>query len=187
MIPRPATAALREEHRLILTMLGVLESILDAGERAASHGDLERCVLFFRLYADVCHHGKEEDLLFEALVEHGLPRHEGPIAVMLQEHELGRALVRAMGDRLDELRSGTVGAWAGLVHAGRSYIDLLRGHILKEDCGLFEMADQALEEPVCRRLCEAYEAGCAGRLEGRRSEDLAELATELARRYPGTG
>ncbi|MBK9032944.1 MAG: tetratricopeptide repeat protein [Myxococcales bacterium] len=32
------------------------------------------------------HHGKEEDLLFEAMVEHGFSREQGPLAVMLHEH-----------------------------------------------------------------------------------------------------
>ena len=35
--------------------------------------------------------GKEEDLLFEAMVDCGVPREYGPIACMLGEHEAGRA------------------------------------------------------------------------------------------------
>ena len=79
------TAVLRDEHRLILQVIDVLESLLNSG---AADGEydfdaLDRCTSFFRLFADACHHGKEEDLLFPELEAKGIPREGGPIGVML--------------------------------------------------------------------------------------------------------
>ena len=92
-----ATGALRDEHRVILKALDVLEAATDrlaAGSpvpEAAWSALLDWCVHF----ADARHHAKEERLLFPALEAGGLGS-GGPIAVMLEEHEMGRRLVRGM-------------------------------------------------------------------------------------------
>ena len=181
-----ATAMLRDEHRLILEVAGVLNEII-AGHEASSRLDFDsigECVSFFRLFADACHHGKEEDLLFPELVEAGLPADDGPIAVMLYEHRQGRAFVKAMADSLDGAREGDADAAAALMDAGRSYVDLIRGHIDKEDHVLFEMADHLVTGARCRDLCGAYDVVCARRFEGRTVEDLEGLAASLRGRYP---
>src|SRR3990172_2858898 len=90
-----ATGILRQEHDAILRMLEVAEAVarqLDRGEDvpAETLAGLLEC---FRLFADRCHHGKEEDLLFPLLEKKGLPRAGGPIGVMLGGDEDGRALV----------------------------------------------------------------------------------------------
>lgn len=174
------TATLREEHRLILEVLGVLERLLDA--EAPDPGPLDDCVAFFRLFTDACHHGKEEEVLFPALVGGGMPREAGPIAVMLEEHQAGRALVARMGRALERLGGGEE-AGDELRDAGRRYIELLREHIRKEDGVLFEMADGAIPRPACRRLCEAYHEACARRLGGSTREELEALAARLVREH----
>lgn len=172
------TAILRDEHRLILRVLDVLEILVDRGREGTSVPELQACTDFFRLYTDALHHGKEEDLLFDALVQHGFPRHTGPVAMMVQEHQLGRSLVRQMIDALDTAE-GDPGAWRTFEHAARSYLQLLRQHIQKENHGLFDMADSTLDEPACRALCDAYDAVCARRFEGETVETLERLAIDL--------
>lgn len=172
------TRMLREEHRRILTVVDALTAHLDRGRRHADPDVLRRCVDFFRLYTDALHHGKEEDLLFESLAERGFSRHSGPIAVMLHEHQIGRALVRQMATLLDDLHHDPE-AWRAFDHAARSYAGLLHRHIEKEDHGLFDLADSAIEEPECRRLCDAYDTVCARRFEGRTREALEALVDEI--------
>ena len=61
-----ATAVLRKEHEAILKMLAVTEEVarrLEGRERIAPE-TLANLIQFFRLFADKCYHGKEEDLLF---------------------------------------------------------------------------------------------------------------------------
>lgn len=182
------TQVLRDEHRLILEVLDVLAQVLERGEAGGAWdmGAMEECIAFFRLFADACHHGKEEDLLFPELQERGMPRDQGPIAVMLHEHRLGRGFVKQMGDALPGARGGDGEALTTMVNAGRGYINLLRGHILKEDNVLFMMADQLVDEPACRRLCAEYDVVCKRHFEGRTKEQLEELAAGLRSRYgPG--
>ena len=176
-----ATQMLRAEHRLILEVASVLERALDAG--GGDHDTLGDCVAFFRLFADACHHGKEEDLLFPALEHEGMPVDGGPIAVMLYEHGIGREFISRMAEALPGSGDDAAGA-AEVTEAGRGYIELIRAHIAKEDGILFEMADGMVVGPACKDLCSAYDEVCARRFEGKTLQDLEELAESLRGRYP---
>ncbi len=176
-----ATAALRAEHRLILEVAAVLERVLDSG--TVDTDSLTDCVTFFRLFADACHHGKEEDLLFPALESEGMPVDSGPIAVMLHEHRIGREFVGRMAAALPGVADEDAASKVEFAAAGRGYIELIRGHIAKEDGVLFEMADGMIVGPECRDLCAAYEDVCARRFEGRTLQDLEGIAGGLRDRY----
>ena len=179
-----ATSRLREEHQLILRVADAMQALLaDAdGPTGLDFDTIADCVTFIRLFADACHHGKEEDLLFPELEAAGMPRHQGPIAVMLYEHQQGRAFARQMVDSLVPARGGDPHALSTLENAARGYIDLIRGHILKEDRILFEMADQAVRGSACERLCGGYGAVCARRFEGHSKEELQSLAGRISER-----
>lgn len=176
-----ATGVLRDEHQLILGVVEVLDRALnDTGP--ASEPDLdviERCISFFRLFADACHHGKEEDQLFPELVEHGMPGDTGPIAVMLSEHVQGRLYVGGMADAMAGAVSGDEEAVAVLRTNAENYIELITAHIGKENFVLFEMADNMVVGNACRALCDRYDEVCSRRFEGKTKEDLERLAASL--------
>lgn len=186
------TAVLRDEHRLILRVVDALEVFLDRGAGPGAADDLGDAVTFFRLFTVACHHGKEEDLLFDAMVHEGHSREGGAIGVMLEEHRQGRELVGRMAEGVARLRAEGAGdgaerAWADVESAGRDYAYLLRGHIAREDGGVFDMADGTLDEPACRRLCDAYDEVCSRRFEGRSVDQLEALAARLTERAGGSG
>lgn len=193
-----ATGRLREEHRRILQVADVLERLVRRADESGepdSEG-LADCVAFIRLFADACHHGKEEELLFPELEARGMPRQMGPIAVMLQEHQIGREYARRMSAALDEMkeadeghgeegdeREGEESVWRSFRGAALGYVDLIRGHILKEDNVLFNMADRMVTGSACRDLCAAYGVVCAGHFEGHTKAELESLAADLVERY----
>lgn len=182
----PTTEVLRDEHVWILEIVDVLERVVEAG---AEPGSLDvdaakKCVQFIRLFADACHHGKEEDLLFPELEHRGMSREEGPIAVMLHEHRVGRELVSDMSRALDELGAGHDHALRNFASAAYGYVELMRNHILKEDNVLFDIADQIVDGPACKNLCTAYDDVCAQRFEGCTKAQLEEIAIELKTKYP---
>jgi len=179
-----ATTGLREEHQWILKVAEVLDEILarEAEEGLDFHG-IEGCVSFIRLFADACHHGQEEDLLFPELMAMGMPKETGPLAVMLKEHEMGRAYARHMVKALPGARAGDPDARQVLVNAARGYINLIRAHINKEDKVLFNMADQMVRGPACRSLCDAYGVVCQRRFEGMTKKELESLASGLVEKY----
>jgi hemerythrin-like domain-containing protein len=181
MIAESATGVLRVEHQLILRVTEALERTLDSLESGVNP-DLElvsECVRFFRLFADACHHGKEEDLLFTELEASGMPRHEGPIAVMLAEHRHGRELVRRMAAALEEAGTSET-AMHALKTAGWGWIDLIRSHIGKEDGVLFEIADGIITGPRCAHLCDAYRDADTCDFESRSKAELEALAERIA-------
>lgn len=181
-----STAVLRDEHQRILKVMRVLGRMLDAGEKngAWDFDAIGDCIAFFRLFADACHHGKEEELLFPELEARGIPREGGPIGVMLYEHQMGRQFVRAMKDALGSARDGDREALSRLVEAGRGFIDLLTQHIHKEDHILFSMADQVMDRTACLGLCRKYDQVCGREFEGNTKAALEEIAARLEARSP---
>src|SRR5690606_11544597 len=158
-----ATELLREEHRLILRVVDAFERVLDAHDADAPPVDtLADFVVFFRLFTDACHHGKEEDVLF-AVMEANDAGAEGPIALMREEHVQGRQLVRRIDEQVQRLRAGSAVGRA-LDDAARDYVDFIRAHIGKEDEGVFAVADDTIRGHACSSLGAAHETACSGRL-----------------------
>jgi hemerythrin-like domain-containing protein len=154
-----ATAVLRKEHEAIVKMLEVTEEVarrLEAGEHVAVE-TLADLLEFLRLFADKCHHGKEEDLLFPRLEKKGMPRAGGPIAVMLAEHEQGRALIKQMAEATDTYPRRPQKAGPAWAEAARGYASLLRGHISKENHVLFVLAERMLTPAEQVELAESFE------------------------------
>jgi hemerythrin-like domain-containing protein len=175
------TAVLREEHELILKVANHLAGMLAAEKDGESldYDTVNNCIAFFRLFADACHHGKEEDLLFPGLEDEGMPQDSGPIAVMLYEHEAGRVYVRSMAAAFDGAKGGDQHAGDQLRDAAHGFIALIVDHISKENDILFNMADGMITGSACETLCSRYEDVCRRRFEGRSKEDLEQLAAEI--------
>jgi len=144
---------------------------------------------FFQLFADRCHHGKEEDLLFPLLETKGLPRAGGPLGVMLFEHDEGRGLVQQMIAAAELYAQGAVEAGLHWAEAARSYVLLLRRHIDKENNVLFPMAEYMLSEKEQNDLAQKFETvevekmglGTHERLHARMEELAAEFLRVTAR------
>lgn len=125
--------SLCQEHQQVLAQLDAVEAELNAPGSAtnlkAFAGYLE---------AEVMHHfAVEEHALFPVLARH-LSQTQGPLAVMNAEHTSFRELVN---DLDAGVRSGDYGQQRS---AAQDLIELLRGHIAKEDQVLFPMAFRLL-------------------------------------------
>lgn len=145
---RSPTDVLRDEHRVILSALDLLETAAarTAGEGAVPAGWWAHAVDWLRAFADRNHHAKEEDALFPAMIKAGVPSGGGPVDVMLQEHEQGRALVATMA--ADPGRRA---------ETARAYVRLLRDHIDKENGVLFPLAEAVLDEQAVAGVGRAFE------------------------------
>jgi len=154
------TAMMVEEHQLILRMIALVEksvALAEAGRFSDWRFYLDRALPFIRQYADHFHHAKEEDVLFKALVDNGMPAQNSPVAAMLMEHDHGRAFVSGMEKAVQGLIAGerTV---AELAENARGYCALLRDHIEKEDSILYPLAERVLPEAVRPAMIKAYSA-----------------------------
>jgi hemerythrin-like domain-containing protein len=176
-----AVETLMNEHRTIERVLDALVGFAeDAVRRGVTEKDeLGRFVTFVREFADACHHGKEEDILFAAMVTAGFPRNGGPIAVMLHEHDQGRALVGVLKARAEQPAPWSDADRLEIAEVARGFSAMLHAHIHKEDAVLYPMAEQHLTPEVMERVgedCERYEAARAGNHE--RLHALAEALVE---------
>jgi len=173
-----------EEHELILQALEALEKKLNGmGEpTAADRLYFEKTVEFLRGFADKCHHGKEEDLLFKRMGERGFPTQGGPIVVMLSEHESGRAFIRGMAEATAKIGTDPK-AGEEIRNNGYGYIELLRNHIAKENNVLFPMADRLLPADVAAQLAERFEAIERERIGVGKHEAYHDLLHRLNQRY----
>lgn len=152
------TEFLKQEHRSIEEMLRVMESVckkLENGD-TVSTGDLRNIVEFIKQFADKAHHGKEEDLLFTAMIDAGIPKDGGPVGVMLMEHDMGRNFVKGLSDAIDEYDNGNKDAATKIIENAKNYASLLSNHIYKEDNILYPMADMHLSPEQQKQLQDGF-------------------------------
>jgi hemerythrin-like domain-containing protein len=151
------TDDLMDEHRVIERMLVILTKAsnrLEKGQDVDSELYVD-AVDFLKNFADKCHHTKEEKLLFEKMMERGVSGEVGPIAVMMREHQDGRAHVKSLDKLSKEKMSKTTRE--GLIKSSRAYVDLLSKHIQKEDNVLYPLANQILDKEDQKELEKGFE------------------------------
>jgi len=172
---------LKNEHEAILSAIQILERMIASMEKAPSvePKDMHAFIGFLKEFADKCHHGKEEGLLFPALVGAGLPEKGGPIGVMLAEHAQGRKLIRDMKEAIspavDRIK---------LAQAAGAYTTLLRKHIEKENVFLFPTAERVLTETQLEQLYEGFEEHEEKVIGQERHEELHAMLKSLQEKYP---
>jgi hemerythrin-like domain-containing protein len=147
-----ATQDLRKEHEAILYVLSILDQMLQSqkGEETLLH-DYGEVAAFLKTFADKCHHGKEENYLFQALLRKGIRNEGGPVGAMLTEHDQGRSFIAQMSHSLESKDI------QGFRQAAAQYRDLLRSHIEKENNVLFQLADRVIGEQEQDLLFDQFE------------------------------
>ena len=183
MIP---SEQLRAEHDAILTMLGVLDRISDKLERGETvpPAQLTRIIEFFQVFADTCHHAKEEEFLFPAYESAVIPHERGPIGAMLAEHQEGRGAISRMKSQLDGVIAGRADAVERFILAAREYTALLSAHIQKENQVLFPMGDRALSDERQQELLREFDRLEETRIGAGKHEEFHQLIETLVAAYP---
>jgi hemerythrin-like domain-containing protein len=129
-----------KEHRLIERIIPVLttEALRLREGAEVNAGRIGSFVGFFQRYADRCHHGKEEDILFRALASKPLSeRHRRTMDQLTEEHVLARKLVgRLMLDQ-ERCAKAEPRALAAIKQDIRELADLYPRHIGLEEKHFF--------------------------------------------------
>jgi hemerythrin-like domain-containing protein len=148
------------EHRLIERMIRVVEkrSRKAEVERKIDPVFIDELTDFIRHYADECHHGKEEDILFRELDKKPLSHdHRRIMEELLQEHARGREILGRVEDGNARYRNGAEGALDSILKGLKELLDLYPNHIEKEDKRFFIPAMDYFEvEEKERMLKEEY-------------------------------
>ena len=177
------TEVLTAEHRTIERVLDVVEK-LTTRPVEGSIENWKKALDFIRHFADQCHHYKEEQVLFPAMEERGIPRDGGPIGMMLMEHEEGRSYVRGMLGAIPLVERKNQAAKEILIDKAKAYLRLLREHIQKEDEVLFRIADEVISADEQKVLLRAFEEHEAKEMGEGVHEKYLKLVKELEQSVP---
>lgn len=150
-----ASSDLKHEHDGILHGLKILEIMMASlqNDAEAELDDFMNMVDFLKLFADKCHHGKEENLFFPALEKAGVQNQNGPIGQMLLEHQEARKYIASMAEAM---KNGTIEK-VSFIASASNYVDLLQSHINKENSVLFPIADEIIPTKEQAALLEQFE------------------------------
>jgi len=173
-----AIEILMDEHQLILKVLISLENRINDSDPAKLKMLLPDYITFIQGFADKLHHGKEEEILFKELGNYGFPADSGPVMVMLNEHDLGRGLVKKLQE-MSEKVGWDDNDMRTVKEAGINYITLLRGHIDKEDKILFPMANATLPEISSMAINNEFDLYARDSTNSKRRYELEKLAEIL--------
>ncbi|MGB4268510.1 MAG: hemerythrin domain-containing protein [Spirochaetota bacterium] len=176
-----ASEDLIKEHESILYGLKILEKMIEIYTRnkEINYNDVKEIINFFKLFADKCHHGKEEEVLFPVMERARIPKENGPIGQMLYEHDKGRNYIRLMEEGLQKKQLEF------FIENALKYINLLRDHITKENNILFPLGDRRIPTDIQKNILEAFEKHEETVMGKGTHEKLHELLSGFANKYLG--
>ncbi len=128
------------EHRLIERMIDVMkeELLLIEKEKKVDPEFIEMGVDFIRTYADRCHHGKEEDILFRDLgVKKLTDEHKRTMEELVEEHKWGRKVTARLVEANTRYIQGNKEALSAIMDCIETLIEFYPKHIEKEDRHFF--------------------------------------------------
>lgn len=149
------------EHRLIERMIKLMAKEVERAKQAgqADLNFIDTAVDFIRTYADRCHHGKEEDILFNILGKKPMSdKDKKMMEELISEHVWGRKTVGSLVDAKNQYAQGNKGSLKDIIKFCEQLIDFYPKHIQKEDKIFFPASsryfDQLEQEAM---LEECYE------------------------------
>jgi hemerythrin-like domain-containing protein len=154
-----AIEILVNEHVSILKMIEITKTMLNNTDTTSEINieHVEKVIDFIKNFADKYHHLKEEDILFMEMERHGMPRENGPIGVMLIEHDQGRAYIKQAIEAIDKFKLGDISSLPQIRKNLLNYCSLLTDHIYKEDHILYPMAENFIPENILKTMAEDFE------------------------------
>jgi hemerythrin-like domain-containing protein len=169
------------EHRLIERMVKLMAGELPRMEEkwGVNIGFLSEAIDFIRTYADRCHHGKEEDILFRDLAAKSLsPEHLKKMDELVEEHISARKIVSRLADAKERYARTQRDGFQEIKTCLAELVEFYPAHIEKEDKHFFlpvmnyftrEEKDAMLQEfwafdknlihEKYREMVEGYEKG----------------------------
>jgi len=128
------------EHRLIERMIGVMRTELDRflREKKANPEFILTFVDFVRTYADRCHHGKEEDILFRELENKELSKeHRDTMNQLIEDHKWARQQTKDLVEATEKYADGDEGMFLIITARLKAITEFYPRHIEKEDKHFF--------------------------------------------------
>ncbi|WP_019177047.1 hemerythrin domain-containing protein [Methanomassiliicoccus luminyensis] len=148
------------EHRLIERMISVLDR---ERERIEAFSIVDtvlagQAIDFMSSYADRCHHGKEENILFRKLEGKGLSSEDqGTMAKLTEDHRRSREMVAELREAVAEYSGGDPPAALKASDVLRRIVSLYAAHIKLEDEVFFPRAMKYLSKEESALMLKEFE------------------------------
>lgn len=137
------------EHRLIERMIAVMAEEVERikTEQVADPEFIDTAVDFIRIYADQCHHGKEEKILFRDLQKKELrPDDKQVMEELIREHVQGRELTGKLVSAKNKYTAGDAAVLKTILDTMHRLVNFYPKHIEKEDKVFFKPAMRYFSE-----------------------------------------
>ena len=152
---------LMREHRLIERLIKLLEKELNNIKKTnkVNSDFIQTSVDFFRTYADITHHGKEEDILFRDLKKKKISNDlKNTIDKLEQDHQYARKIVTKLSNENNNYIQGKTSTIKEIANNLEKLVTLYPVHIEKEDKEFFYPSmDYFTEEEQQKMLQEFYD------------------------------
>ena len=128
------------EHRLIERMIKLLDLEINniAKTNEASTSFIDNAIDFIKTYADRCHHGKEEDILFRELKNKDTsPIHKKILDDLIQEYIYARETTKILFDAKNRYSNGDKDIISTISKQLNKLVEFYPKHIAKEDKNFF--------------------------------------------------
>lgn len=128
------------EHRLTERMIDVMRWRVADMEHigTADIGFIDAAVEFLRTFADRCHHGKEEDILFRELARKPLSaEHRQVLDELVAEHVFARTTTARLVEARNVYAAGELSAFDDITACLHMFVEFYPKHIAKEEHGFF--------------------------------------------------
>lgn len=150
---------LKHDHRVIQEVVAGMSAVadlLDSGKQVDPSilGDL---VQFLAVFADHCHHDKEERYLFPLLATKANAATKRQLQLLEQEHGAAAQLVGELAKASAAYIENPLVMRYRVVALLRRLVELYPAHIWKEDYLLFPMAQQSLSEAEQADMADRFE------------------------------
>ena len=151
---------LKHDHRVIeqvVAGMSAIADLLDSGKQVEP-SILADLVQFLAVFADRCHHAKEEQFLFPLLAAKARAASgKRDLDLLEQEHRSATKMVQELAKVSAAYIQNPLVMRHRVVALLRRLVDLYPAHIWKEDYLLFPMAQQILSQGEQEELAEKFE------------------------------
>ena len=150
------------DHEMIERAMDVLKKELaKLPDGSPDLVSLKRSIDFLLAFGDRIHNKKEEEWLFPLLTKRGIPE-DGPIRVMLSEHDYERSLLDQMATDTVRIPDMALKIKDEFKMKGLEYLEVRANHIWKENDVLYAMGRKVFSEADNTFLVDAFNTFSAG-------------------------
>jgi hemerythrin-like domain-containing protein len=151
---------LMQEHRTIEKMIEYFRREIGALENGEDMDTdfIFRAIDLMRTFADRCHHGKEEDILFKELEKKNISEeHERIIRGLKEDHVRGRQLIGDLEEARRRNLSGEAESVSDAAEIMKELCDIYPRHIKTEDKDFFLPCMEYFEREELDKMLEDFE------------------------------